>query len=65
MGVQLGDTLYRDTLALLYSERVFGRFELDEWPNSAVAQMHQSLEVHGVRIRLQPGIQPPEERTNV
>ena len=63
--VQRRDALDRHAFALLYRQRMAGRFEFDERTDEAIPQMDTGLEVDRVGIRRERGIQPSEERPDV
>src|SRR4051794_2326001 len=63
--IQLSDALNRDAFALLYRQQMAGRFQLNKRPNETVPEMNMGLQVHRVRIRLERGIQPSEEGTDM
>ena len=63
-GVELGNAIDRDPIALLDGERVIGRFELDTGAN-AVTQMEARLEILRARIERQLSRQPAEERSEM
>src|ERR1700730_1467308 len=41
------------------------RFELYEWPDLLIAELHPSFETRRVGIVLEPSIEPPEKRANM
>ena len=62
---EFGHAFRRNALALFASERVLGWLELEQRANAAVSQMHPCLEVHRIRVRAQPSVEPSEEGTDV
>ena len=64
-SVDFGQPLEADALALLDRQGMPGRLQLDSRPNAVVSQVSHSLQVHGVRVRLEPCVQLAEEWANV
>lgn len=54
-----------NTFTLLDCKWVIGRLKLYEGPGSVIAEVHSRFEVERIRVRLQPGIQPAEERADM
>src|SRR5215471_1928239 len=63
--VDFSDSIDGNPITLLNCERMICGLKLDPWAKSVVAKMDSCLQIHRLRIGLEPSVQPPEERTHV
>jgi hypothetical protein len=61
----LGDSFFRDPVALLNRKRVVCWFELNVWPYSVITKVNHRLQIHSVRIDPYVGRKPAEKRPDM